>query len=59
MQKESFFSLAALKQPVNQWICIAFVGVWFFWTMLYYIVDKTQAIGENYYESRLSVVVKR
>lgn len=59
MQKEHFFSLAALRQPVNQWICIAFVGVWCFWTMLYYFVDKTQAIGENYYESRLSAAVKR
>ena len=51
MQKESFFSLAAMKQPVNQWICVAFLGVWCFWVVLYYFVDKTQAIGNAYYGS--------
>lgn len=56
MQKESFFSLAALKQPVNQWICVAFLAVWCFWTMLYYFVDKAQAIGENYYDSGFGAV---
>lgn len=48
MNKESFFSLAELRQPVNQWICIAFIGVFFFWTMLYYFTQKAQAVGKTF-----------
>ena len=43
-----FFSLAELKQPVNQWICIAFLAVWCFWIVLYYTVQKTEAIGNSF-----------
>jgi hypothetical protein len=48
MSNESFFSLAELKQPVNQWLCIGFMGVFCFWTLLYYFTQKTQIIGESY-----------
>ncbi len=54
MQKTYFFSLRELKQPVNQWICIAFLGVWVFWFMLYYVVGQTQALGDNYVSVRTS-----
>ena len=47
-QKVPFLSLAELKQPVNQWLCIAFVGVLCFWTLLYYFTQKVQAIGESF-----------
>ncbi len=47
-KKNSFFSLAELRQPVNQWICIAFMGVFFFWTMLYYFVQSAQAVGKTF-----------
>jgi hypothetical protein len=43
-----FFSMSAAKQPVNQWLCIAFLGLFCFWTVLYYFTEKAQAIGENY-----------
>jgi len=43
-----FFSLSALKQPVNQWLCIAFISLLCFWTVLYYFTNKAQAIGETY-----------
>jgi len=49
----SFFSLAELKQPVNQWICIAFLGVWCFWMALYYVAQKAQIIGENFVSQTL------
>lgn len=45
--KKKFFSLSELKQPVNQWLCIAFIGVWAFWIMLYHFTDKAQAFGKN------------
>lgn len=48
MPKSSFFSLAEMKQPVNQWLCIAFLGVFCFWTVLYYLTEKARAIGETF-----------
>ncbi|GEM_PF-1494052 len=48
MNKPKFFSLAEMRQPVNQWLCIAFLGVFCFWTLLYYFTQKTQLIGESY-----------
>lgn len=46
--KPSFFSFAELKQPVNQWICYAFLGVFCFWLVLFYLTQKTLIIVENY-----------
>jgi hypothetical protein len=46
--KVSFFSLAEMKQPVNQWLCIAFLGIWCFWIVFYYTTQKAQLIGENF-----------
>lgn len=48
MPREKFWSLAELKQPVNQWICIAFIGVWCFWIVLYYVTQKAEITGEKY-----------
>ncbi|MDE2041287.1 MAG: hypothetical protein KGI59_02810 [Patescibacteria group bacterium] len=48
MYKESFWSLAALKQPVNQWLVIAFLGVFCFWATLYYVTQKAEIIAESY-----------
>jgi hypothetical protein len=45
---QSFFSLAELKQPVNQWICIAFLGVWCFWIVLYYVTNKAENVFDSY-----------
>jgi hypothetical protein len=42
-----FFSFSELKQPVNQWLCIAFIGVWCFWIVLYYVTQKTEAVGDT------------
>ena len=47
-QKVSFLSLAEMRQPVNQWLCVAFMGVLCFWTLLYYFVQKAQAVGKNF-----------
>lgn len=46
--KNKFFSLDELKQPVNQWLCIAFLSLWVFWFMLYYVADKTKELGESF-----------
>lgn len=44
----NFFSMASSKQTVNQWLCIALLALWAFWFMLYYVVNKTYAIGDAY-----------
>ena len=36
-----------LKQKVNQWLCIALIGLMGFWTVLYYLTNKAEAIGNN------------
>jgi len=49
--KKPFISIAEIKQPVNQWLCIAFLGVFCFWTLLFYFTEKAKAIGENYFSA--------
>lgn len=44
-------SISDLKNPVNQWICIAFMGVLCFWVVLYYFVNRTQAVGNTLLQS--------
>jgi hypothetical protein len=46
--EHSFFSLSEMKQPVNQWICIAFICVWVFWMGLFYLTHKAQVIGDTF-----------
>ncbi len=48
MNKKSFFSLAELRQPVNQWLCIAFIGIFCFWTILFYFTSKAEAVGKTF-----------
>ncbi len=38
---------AFLRQQVNQWLCIALIGLMGFWTVLYYLTDKAEAIGNS------------
>lgn len=38
---------AFLKQQVNQWLCIALIALMAFWTVLYYMTNKAQAIGNQ------------
>lgn len=40
-------SVADLREPVNQWLCIAFIGLVSFWVVLYYFVNRTEAVGNN------------
>lgn len=47
MQRK-FFSLAEMKQPVNQWLCVAFLGVWFFWMVLFYASVKANDVGNSW-----------
>ncbi len=37
-----------LRQRVNQWLCIALLGLMCFWTVLYYLTNKAEAIGNNF-----------
>jgi hypothetical protein len=46
---------AFLKQGVNQWLCIALLALMCFWTMLYYMTNKAQALGESYSVDQASV----
>ncbi len=36
-----------LKQQINQWLCIALMALMCFWTMLYYVSHKAEAIGNQ------------
>lgn len=42
-----------LQQRVNQWLCIALIGLMCFWTVLYYVTNKAQAIAGNLAENSL------
>jgi hypothetical protein len=42
-----FFSLAEMKQPVNQWLCMAFLGIFCFWVVLFYMTHKAYGVGDN------------
>jgi len=46
--QKTFWSFGSLKQPVNQWLCIGLVGLMCFWTVLYYVTQKAQIIGEQF-----------
>jgi hypothetical protein len=35
------------RQKVNQWLCIALISLMCFWTVLYYLTNKAQAIGNT------------
>jgi len=47
MERQPFFSLD-LRQPVNQWICIALLALMCFWVVLYYLVHRAEAFGNDY-----------
>ena len=40
--------MSEAKQPVNQWLCIAFISLCCFWTVLYYVTQKAEAIGDSF-----------
>lgn len=42
------------KQRVNQWLCIALISLMCFWTVLYYLTHKAQAIGEELVSTQLT-----
>lgn len=48
MPKNSFFSLSEIKQPVNQWICIAFLGIWCVWLVIYFASKKAEVFTNAY-----------
>lgn len=56
LNHSKFFSLSELNQPVNQWLCIAFLGLICFWTVLTYVTEKAQAISDNYVADRQEVL---
>lgn len=43
---------AFLKQRVNQWLCIALLGLMCFWTVLFYFTHKAQEIADNVIANR-------
>lgn len=46
MERSDFFSFKEAKQPVNQWLCIAFLGLLCFWTVLIYSTYKAYSIAD-------------
>jgi hypothetical protein len=43
------------KQRINQWLCLALIGLMCFWTVLYYLSNKVEAIGASSVEQRESM----
>ncbi len=43
---------AFFKQSVNQWLCIALLGLICFWVVLYYLSNKANAIGNSIITTR-------
>ncbi|MFA6601880.1 MAG: hypothetical protein WCT02_03405 [Candidatus Paceibacterota bacterium] len=35
-------------KEVNQWLCIAFLGVWCFWIVLFYLTQKVDNALQPY-----------
>ena len=60
MLQQPFFSLD-LRQPINQWLCIALISLMGFCVILYYLVNKASAFGNYYVSATLGeqVVSKR
>lgn len=36
-----------LQQNINQWLCMALIGLMCFWVVLYYLGHKAQDLGES------------
>ncbi len=47
MNRQPFFSFD-LHQQVNQWLCIALIALMCFLVVLYYLVNRAEAFGNNY-----------
>ncbi len=45
------------KQSVNQWLCIALLGLICFWVVLFYIIHKAEAIADNFSDSQIELKV--
>lgn len=48
-----------LKQSINQWLCIALIGLMTFWTVLYYVGHKAQLIADNYFDDNQAGVINK
>ncbi|MBU6231973.1 MAG: hypothetical protein KGI45_03195 [Patescibacteria group bacterium] len=42
----TFFDFS-LRQRVNQWLGIALISLMCFWVVLYYLVNRSEAIASN------------
>ncbi len=55
----SFFSLDEMRQPVNQWLCIIFLGLLCFWTLVYYFTNKAEAVRDRYVTERTEALITK
>ena len=56
--KRPFFSFD-LRQPVNQWLCFALIGLMAFWVVLYYFVNRTSAFANDYVQTTYAAAKSR
>lgn len=45
------------RQSVNQWLCIALLGLICFWVVLFYIIHKAEAIADSLSDSQIELKV--
>ncbi len=43
-----FFSIQGMKEPINQWLGIALIGLMCTWTLIYYLGHKAEALAETF-----------
>ncbi|MEK7646474.1 MAG: hypothetical protein AAB381_02155 [Patescibacteria group bacterium] len=46
MSDQPFFNFSG-KQIINQWLGISLISLMCFWTVLYYVVNKAQDVGQS------------
>jgi len=55
---DKFFSMAGAKQPVNLWLCIALFAAIIFWVVVYYFVQRAEAVNAMYTSNYSAINVK-
>lgn len=48
MPRPNFLNTASARMPVNTYLCLAFLCLLCFWTVLYYVTERAKILGESY-----------
>ncbi len=54
-KKKHSLGLDELRQPVNQWLLLAFICLFIYWLVLYVLAHKVQTIGNEDQNTKATV----